>query len=231
MLNSETWLEDTPDNFFKELKQLEKRDVPLAVSIGYSPEDVKYLGRRLQEEIKPEIIEFSTHYSGSDITPLIEVAEALKNCVSVPVWMKISPGFPLLEELVKAASPIVDGFVAVNSLGPALDFNPVTCKPSLGSEWGQGWLSGPPILPIALAVVYRLSGITEKPIIGVGGITTGEDAVKFLMAGASLVQVCTAALKEGPSAYGRIALEINDWMEQNSYNTIEQIKGKYRKNF
>jgi dihydroorotate dehydrogenase len=51
------------------------------------------------------------------------------------------------------------------------------------------------------------------------------------MAGASLVQVCTAALKEGPSAYGRIALEINDWMEQNSYNTIEQIKGKYRKNF
>ncbi|MBI9109095.1 MAG: hypothetical protein JEZ04_20290 [Spirochaetales bacterium] len=227
LLNCETWLEDSYENFFDELRQLSALDVPLIVSIGYSPEDVKLLGRLLEEEIKPDVIEFSTHYTGHGIGPLIEVAESLKSTVSVPVWMKVSPGFPLLEELVKEAEPIVDAFVAVNSFGPALDFDPVKCRPSLGSAWGQGWLSGPPLMPIALGIVCSLSRIVRKPIIGVGGITTGEDAVKFIMAGASLVQVCTAAIKEGPSAYGRIAGEINSWLDENGFADIGEIKGKY----
>ena len=57
----------------------------------------------------------------------------------------------------------------------------------------SSYVSGPPLMPIALGLVYRLSEIAAKPIIGVGGISSGIDAVKFLMAGASLVQVCTAA--------------------------------------
>jgi len=227
LLNCETWLEDSYENFFKELRQLSVLDVPLIVSIGYSPEDVKLLGRLLEEDIKPEVIEFSTHYTGHGIGPLIEVAESLKEAVSVPVWMKVSPGFPLLEELVVEAEPIVDAFVAVNSFGPALDFDPVKCRPALGSSWGQGWMSGPPLQPIALGIVCSLSRIVKKPIIGVGGISSGEDAVKFMMAGASAVQVCTAAIKEGPSAYGRIAGEINSWLDVNGYNSVDEIIGKY----
>jgi dihydroorotate dehydrogenase len=230
LLNCETWLEDSYENYFDELRQLSVLDVPLIVSIGYSPEDVKLLGSLLEEEITPDIIEFSTHYTGHGIGPLIEVAQSLKSAVSVPVWMKVSPGFPLLEELVVEAEPIVDAFVAVNSFGPALDFDPIKCKPSLGSSWGQGWMSGPPLLPIALGIVCSLSRIVKKPIIGVGGITTGEDAVKFMMVGASLVQVCTAAIKEGPSAYGRIAGEINSWLDQNGYSSTSEIIGKYSDN-
>ena len=140
--------------------------------------------------------------------------------------MKISPGFPALEELVKEAEPVVDAFVAVNSYGPALDFDPVRCRPQLGSAWGQGWMSGRPLQPIALGIVCRLARIISKPIIGVGGISTGEDAVKFLMAGASLVQVCTAAISEGPAAYGRIAGEISEWLDQNGYKNLPEITGK-----
>ncbi|MDC7125871.1 MAG: hypothetical protein PQJ46_09895, partial [Spirochaetales bacterium] len=124
---------------------------------------------------------------------------------------------------------IVDGFVAVNSLGPALDFDPVKCKPSLGSEWGQGWMSGSPLMPIALGVVYRVSQLVTKPIIGVGGISSGIDAVKFLMAGAIAVQVCTAAISGGPNTYGKIAQEISDWLDENNYNNISEIQGKYLK--
>ena len=197
LLNCETWLEDSWENFFTELRQLKDRRVPLVASIGYSPDDVRMLGKLLEKEIEPDVIEFSTHYTGHEIGPLLDVAAALKETVSVPVWMKLSPGFPLLGELVEGAAPIVDAFVAVNSFGPALDFDPVKCRPALGSDRGQGWMSGPPLLPIALDIVCRLSKITDKPIIGVGGISSGEDAVKFMMAGASLVQVCTAAIKGG----------------------------------
>lgn len=230
LLNSETWLEDSYQNYFDELRQLSEIDVPLIVSIGYSPEDVKLLGKLLEEEIKPDIIEFSTHYTGHGIGPLIHVAETLKSTVSVPVWMKVSPGFPDLEQLVKEAEPVIDAIVAINSFGPALDFDPVKCKPALGSGWGQGWMSGPPLMPIALGIVCSLSRIFDKPIIGVGGISTGEDAVKFMMAGASMVQVCTAAIHEGPAAYGRISSEVNSWLDENGYKSVKQIIGKYSKN-
>ena len=227
LLNCETWLEDSYENFFNELKVTKNCSVPLIVSIGYSAEDVDKLGRLLEKDIQPDAIEFSTHYTGNDIAPLLHVAESLKKAVSVPVWMKVSPGFPALEELVKEAEPVVDAFVAVNSFGPALDFDPKRCKKSLGSDWGQGWLSGPPLQPIALGIVCRLARLIKKPIIGVGGISSGEDAVKFIMAGASLVQVCTAAIHEGPSAYGRIAQETADWLDENSYSSLSEIKGKY----
>ena len=231
LLNCETWLEDSYENFIPELKKVrDSVKSPFIASIGYSADDVAFLGRLLDSEVQPDAIEFSTHYTGHDIAPLIKVAESLKNTVTVPVWMKVSPGFPRLEELVKEADSIVDGFVAVNSFGPALDFDPARCRPSLGSDWGQGWMSGPPLMPIALGIVCTISRIVSKPVIGVGGITNGIDAVKFIMAGASLVQVCTAAIKEGPGTYGKIASEISDWLEEHGYTSIAEIKNKYLEN-
>ncbi len=234
LLNCETWLEDSYENFFQELARVKNsigrdknKDVPLIVSIGYSAEDVDFLGRLLEEKIRPDAIEFSTHYTGHEISPLISVAKSLKSAVDVPVLMKLSPGFPNIEELALAAEPHVDGFVAVNSYGPALDFDPKQCKKALGSDWGQGWMSGPPLFPIALGIVCRLARVLSKPIIGVGGITSGEEAVKLIMAGASLVQLCTSAIFEGPGAYGRIAAEISAWLDENGYNNISEIQGKY----
>ena len=64
-------------------------------------------------------------------------------------------------------------------------------------------------------------------MIGVGGISSGIDAVKFIMAGASLVQVCTAAITGGPSVYGKISAEISDWLDSNGYSSLSEIKGKY----
>ena len=161
-LNCETWLEDDYENFIQELQKLSDLNIPLIVSIGYSAEDVSFLGRILEKDVKPSAIEFSTHYTGHDIGPLLNVAKSLKKSVSVPVWMKISPGFPLIEELVTEADSIVDAFVAVNSFGPALDFDPSQCRPALGSRFGQGWMSGAPLMPIALWIVCRLSMIVSK---------------------------------------------------------------------
>ena len=231
LLNCETWSETGLEEFIGELRAVDRRGLPLVVSIGYRPEEVERLGKLIEQEVKPDAFEFSTHYTGSRTEPLVEVAAALKGAVSVPVWMKLSPAFPDIPALVEAAERYVDAFVAINSLGPGLDFSPEDPVPRLGSPSGEGWLSGPPILPIALSIVRRVASMTDRPVIGAGGIATGRDAVKFLMAGASLVQVCTAAIKGGPETYGRIAGEIDAWLDGNPrYACIADLVGAFGRN-
>ncbi len=230
LFNCETWSEKPLLYFTPACHYVRTSRIPLIVSIGYSPEDVSNLGSILEKEVQPDIIEFSTHYTGRSLKPLLAVAESLKRTVSCPIWMKVSPGIPDLEELALSASSIVDGFVAINSLGPALDIDIENPHPFLGSSYGEGWLSGPPILPIALCTVYRLAKIQSKPVIGAGGISSGEDAIKFFMAGASLVQICTAALRKGPEIYGKVAGEIDEWLDSHNYSSLQEIRGLYIRN-
>ncbi len=227
LINCETWAEIPAEEYFEGYREVKKSGLPLILSIGYSPEDMKYLGALLEREIQPDAFEFSTHYTGKSAEPLLAVARALRETVSVPIWMKISPNTPDFEELAAKASEFVDAFVAINSLGPVLDFDPDHPVPPLGSSWGQGWLSGPPILPLALRMVYQIASVQPKPVIGVGGISTGRDAVKFFQAGASLVQICTAALTRGSGVYGQVAGEVRKWLEERSISSQESLRGEY----
>ncbi len=229
LMNCETWSEIPAEKFIEDCKILKNTGVPLVVSIGYKPDEVARLGKLVEKELLPDAIEFSTHYVGREIEPLVEIAQALRESVSIPIWMKISPNFLGIEELVVAASQHVDGFVAINSYGPVLDFDPENPVPLLGSDSGQGWMSGAPILPIALRIVHQISSVQEKPVIGVGGIFSGTDAIKFIMAGASAVQVCSAAIQYGHSIYGKIATEINNYLDEHNYNSLDEIRGLYRK--
>ncbi len=229
LMNCETWSEIPAEEFIEDCKSLKKAGVPLVVSIGYKPDEVARLGKIVEKELSPDAIEFSTHYVGREIEPLLEIARTLRKSVSVPIWMKISPNFLGIEELVVAASEYVDGFVAINSYGPVLDFDPENPVPLLGSDNGQGWLSGAPILPIALRIVHQISSVQEKPVIGVGGIFSGTDAIKFFMAGASAVQVCSAAIQYGHAIYGKIAAEMSKWLGEHNYNSLDEIRGLYRK--
>ncbi|MPN12315.1 Dihydroorotate dehydrogenase A (fumarate) [bioreactor metagenome] len=88
-------------------------------------------------------------------------------------------------------------------------------------------MSGPPILPIALRIVYETSISQPKPVIGVGGIEKGEDAIKFFMTGASLVQICSGALKKGSAIYGTVSQEIEEWLEKHGYSSIDDVQNKY----
>ncbi len=243
MVNAETWSEIPIDDYLAHLAEAKAAGVPLVVSIGYHPDEVATLGRLIESEIEPDAFEFSTHYTGGETEPLVEVARSLREAVSVPVWMKLSPGFPDIPALAQAAAPYVDAFVAINSYGPVLDFDPAHPVPLLGSADdsadgstydstygstdGTGWLSGPPIRPIALRIVAELARTQDKPIVGVGGIETGRDAVQFLMAGASAVGVCTAAIEAGHGVYGRIAQEIGAWLDEHGYAGVDEVRGLY----
>ncbi len=229
IINSETWSEIPVESYLQHLHTARSSGRPLIVSIGYRPDEVSRLGKLIEKEIQPDAFEFSTHYTGKSTKPIVEVARSLRRSVSCPIWIKLSPNFPDLEELAKEVSPYVDAFVAVNSYGPVLDFDPISLAPLLGSSYG--WLSGSPLFPIALGIVYRLSAALDKPVIGVGGVSHAEEALKFIMAGASLVQICSAAIREGSAVYGRIAQGMSKWMDLQGYSSLSAIHRLFHKKF
>ena len=228
LLNAELWSEmDYRDFIENELPQIKSLGLPVILSVGYSPDDLKILGTAIEQSGFADAIEFSIHYIGKDIENLKRTAFAIKNQVSVPVFAKLSPAIGDLEAVVHALDDIVDGYVAINSVGPALDFDIETVQPYLGSEDGRGWLSGRAILPIGLHFVAAIYSLTDKPVIGVGGISSVQDVVKYVMVGASAVQICSLAILKGQQVYGELAQQLSDWMDEHGYDDIESLKGTF----
>lgn len=231
VLNAELW-SDIPAEHYLEReypvvrKHCMEKGVAFIASIGYTPEELSLLGPKV-EKAGVNAIEFSTHYIGRDYRPIVEAAKALRESVSIPIFAKLSPFTPNIPELVKELERVgVDGVVATNTIGPALHIDIETGMPIVGGPYGYGWMSGPALKPLALAVVAEVAMNTKLPIIGVGGITRGVDVVEYIMAGATAVQVCTAALIEGFSVFKRILAELEDWMKRNNYSSIYDFKGK-----
>lgn len=230
LLNAELWSEmDYRDFIEQELPQLRSLGLPVIASIGYSPNDLEILGKELESSGLVDAVEFSIHYVGKDIDNLQRTASALKNQVSIPVFAKLSPSIVDLKVVIQALDEIVDGYVAINSVGPALDFDTETLQPFLGSEDGRGWLSGRAILPIGLHFVASIYSLSKKPVIGVGGISSVEDVVKYVMAGASAVQICSLAILKGQQVYGELAEQLSQWMDEHGYNDIDSLKGVFHR--
>ncbi|MHB0989282.1 MAG: 4Fe-4S binding protein [Bellilinea sp.] len=229
LLNTELWSELSPETWFEReydiaLATAREYQLPLIASVGYSPEDLITLGPRLEQK-GVNIIEFSIHYL--DTQRLIDTARALRNAVSIPIIAKLSPHAGDLGDIARLLDPYVDGFACINSFGPTLMIDIERGASPLGSQYGYGWLSGPSIKPLAVRSVFEVARVTDKPIVGVGGVTRGEDVIEFFMAGASLVGICTAAILKGPNVYGKIAAETTQWLDAHGYQDIEEIKGLY----
>lgn len=141
----------------------------------------------------------------------------------LPLWVKLSPNTPDLIEIAGAALDAgADALVLVNTLlGLAIDVE--HRRPSLGNVGGG--VSGPGILPVSLRCVYDCrAAYPDAPIIGVGGVSSGEDAVAMLMAGANAVQVGTATFAN-PRAPWRVASELAAWMARHGVTTVRELQG------
>lgn len=226
MLNAELW-SDVPHQQWieREYSVAKQTGLPVIASMGYTAEEVAFLGPLVQGA-GVDGIEFSLHYVGIDYGPILEIAKALRESVDVPIFAKLSPHIMNLQEFARELERTgVDGLVAINSLGPCLYIDTETGKPLLGGEGGHGWLSGPAIKPLGIRVVAEAAKAVKIPIIGVGGVMAGLDAVEYFMAGASAVQICTGAIIEGPTIYGRVAREINEYLDSHGHDSVEDIKG------
>ena len=223
-LNAERWSEIPPRQWvLREYAIARATGLPLIVSLGYSAEDVATLAPLVRPFA--DALELSTHYTGDDPQPMMEAIRVAREAVDVPVLVKLSP-FRDVQAAARAAQQAgAHGIVAINSFGPTMAIDVETGAPLMGSESGYGWLSGPAIRPLAVRCIFDIARAVDLPILGVGGVSRGVDAIELMMAGASAVQVCTAAILHGPGIYGRIAAEIEGWLDEHGYAAIDDVRG------
>lgn len=150
------------------------------------------------------------------------VTKAVRDHCAKPLIVKLTPNTTDIRETAKAAEEAgCDTISLINTvLGMAIDIK--RRRPILGNV--VGGLSGPAIKPIALRMVWETANTIKVPVIGMGGIMTGEDAVEFLLAGATCVSVGTANLIN-PNACVDIAEQLTDYMVKNNISSIEELIG------
>jgi len=223
-LNTELWSELPVEQFVRrEYPVARETGLPLIISLGYTPEEVA----ELVPLVRPfaDALELSTHYIGDDPTPMMRAIRAAKDAADVPVFVKLSPFRDMQTAARAAAEAGADGIVAVNSFGPCLGIDVETGELLMGSREGYGWLSGPALKPLALRCVFDVARAVDLPVIGVGGVSKGTDAIEFLMAGATAVGVCTAAIVKGPNIFGRIVAQMDRWLDEHGYQSLEDVRG------
>jgi dihydroorotate dehydrogenase (NAD+) catalytic subunit len=151
-----------------------------------------------------------------------EIVRAAK-VAGLPLWIKLSPNTPDLVAIAEAALDAgADALVLVNTvLGMAIDVE--ARRPTLGN--GGGGVSGPGILPVALRCVYDCrAAFPDTPIVGVGGISSGEDAVAMIMAGANAVEVGTATFAN-PRAPWMVQQGLARWLARHDVNRVSDLVG------
>lgn len=151
--------------------------------------------------------------------------EALRASSDLPLWAKLSPNTGHTVEVAQAAEAAgADALVVANTLlAMAIDVD--SRKPRLGNL--MGGLSGPSLKPITLRMAYQCARSVNIPVIGCGGISTLNDVLEYLIAGASAVQVGTASFLE-PAIMPRLVAELAAWMERQGVASLDQIVGSVR---
>jgi dihydroorotate dehydrogenase (NAD+) catalytic subunit len=162
-------------------------------------------------------------FFSSDPVLLGEVVSAARKAASRrPLIVKLSPNVARIEPLARAAAEAGADAISLVNTFVALAIDPATRRARIGA--GLGGLSGPAIKPIALRMVYEAARAVTIPVIGLGGIATGEDAAEFLIAGASAVQVGTANFWD-PRSPERIAEELDRFLERRKIARVADLVG------
>ncbi|TVP72238.1 MAG: dihydroorotate dehydrogenase [Gemmatimonadales bacterium] len=151
------------------------------------------------------------------------VTARVRGLTDRPLVAKLAPNAPDLAAVVKAVEEAgADGFTLVNTM-PGLALDPLTGRPALGA--GVGGVSGPAIRAMGVRAVWTASQVTDLPLVGVGGIAGGGDAVQYLRAGASLVQVGSASFWD-PRSEGRVRKELARLGRQMGLSSVDELTGK-----
>jgi dihydroorotate dehydrogenase (NAD+) catalytic subunit len=161
-------------------------------------------------------------YFSSDPGLLAEVVGAVKRVARRPLIVKLSPNVAAIEPLARAAEESGADAISLVNTFVALAIDARTRRARLGA--GFGGLSGPAIKPIALRLVYQAAQAVKIPVIGLGGISTGEDAAEFLVAGASAVEVGTATFWD-PGSPVRVAHELGWFLREEGVGNVAEIVG------
>ena len=215
----------------RDLKFLKEKDTKIIVNVcGRSVEDYVETVERLSDE---DVDMFEINIScpnvshggiafGTNVESVSEITKQMKAHSKKPIIMKLSPNVTDITEIARAAEAAgSDALSLINTItGMKIDIN----KRCFAIANRTGGMSGPAIKPIALRMVYQVANAVKIPIIGMGGIATFEDAVEFMLAGATMVSVGTANFFN-PNASIEVAEGIEKYLENNGFKDVNEIIG------
>lgn len=236
MLNSIGLQNPGADAFIsRELPWLRERDLAVIVNInGHSVKDFALITeklngiqgiRALEVNISCPNVEHGGMFFGTDPRMAASVVKSVRRETRLPLIVKLTPNVTDITEIALAAEAEgADNISLINTVaGVAIDIE--KRRPVLPRV--VGGLSGPAVKPIALRMVWETAGAVSVPVIGMGGITTHQDALEFLMAGAAAVAVGTGAFRD-PMTGIRVVDGLAEWMEEEGVGELTQIIGAAR---
>ena len=159
---------------------------------------------------------------GTDPRSLDEVVTTVKRYAQRPLIVKLSPNVTSIGQMAHVAQEAGADAVSLVNTFVAMSIDVETRKPHIANV--TAGLSGPAIKPIAVRMVYEVSKSVQIPVIGMGGISTAEDVIEFMLAGASAVQVGTASYWD-PRATETIVNELANWCEKHNVERIAELTG------
>jgi len=221
------------DEFVKEIHEAKNTlNVPLIVSVyGFSTEEYAKVAKKAVDSganaVELNVSCPHVRETGSEIGQnpriLAEVVGKVKASVDKPVFVKLSPNVTSIVEIAEAAVKAgADAITAINTV-KAMAIDTETTMPILSNKIGG--LSGPAIKPIAVRCVYEIYEHVKVPIIGCGGIVNWRDAVEFLLAGATAVQIGTAVALKGPNVFKAVNQGINAYLKRKGFESVNEIVG------
>ena len=159
---------------------------------------------------------------GADARTLSEVVTRSRASTRKPIFVKLSPTLSAIAVSAKTAADAgADGISVVNTL-PGLVIDVETRKPALG--FGTGGVSGSGLLPVGVLATHKVASAVAIPVIGVGGINTATDIVQYLIAGASLVAIGTAAMQQ-PRLPEKLVADLARWCERHDVASLADLRG------
>jgi dihydroorotate dehydrogenase (NAD+) catalytic subunit len=211
------------DAFLEEIQDLKKTQILIGSIFGKNSQEFSLLAQKMQDHVSALELNMSCPHVqdyGASVTPIIEeITQAVTTSVDIPVFVKLG-----MENIIPNAHAALkghaDGIVAINTL-PAMAIDIETHFPILGNK--TGGYSGPAIRPIGVRCIYELARQYDVPLIGVGGITTAEDVIQYLMAGASAVQLGTVLYTRGAKVFTALCTRLIEWMDHHGYDSISDL--------
>jgi len=221
------------DEFAKDIREAKAvLKVPLIVSVyGFSAEEYAAVAKKavlagadaVELNVSCPHVKETGAEIGQNPKILAEVVSKVKRTVDKPVFVKLSPNVADIAEIAESAVKAgADAITAINTV-KAMAIDIETAKPILSNK--RGGLSGPAIKPIAVRCVYDIYERVKAPIIGCGGITTWRDALEFMLAGASAVQIGTAIALKGPNVFSSVVRGISAYLKRKGFRSVKDIVG------
>lgn len=216
----------------KELPNLRGSDTRIIANIsGNTEEEYAIMAEKLSDA-EVDVIEVNISCPnvkaggiafGTDPKAAANVTRAVKNAASVPVMVKLSPNVTDVTAIARAVQDEgADALSLINTLlGMRIDIN--TRKPILKNN--VGGLSGPAVFPVAVRMVWQVARAVSIPILGMGGIVAGEDAVEMMMAGASMIAVGTSIFRD-PLTPIKVLDGIEEYLVKNNLKSVVDIIGE-----